>query len=314
MNEKISVVIPCYNSELTIQKVVEDTMLTLTNGGYNHFEFILVNDNSKDNTFKVIKSLCEKYDNITGITLSRNFGQHGALMSGYHEVTGDIVLCMDDDGQTRPSEVLKLIGNISDDVDAVYAKYADKKHNIFRNFGTLVNNLMAASLLNKPKNLFISSFFATKRYVIDEVIKYDNSFPYVFGLVNRTTDKMINVDVDHNSREEGKSGYTLSKLLGLWFNGFTSFSVKPLRISMVLGFIFAIFGFGFVIDVIYNKIVNAADVVTGWSSLVSIILISNGVMMIMLGLIGEYLGRAFISLNKAPQYIVKDKVTSKNKD
>ncbi len=305
--KKVSFVIPCYRSALTIGKVVkeiQDTMNVMENYSY---EIILVNDCSPDDTFEVIRKLCEENSNICGVNLAKNFGQHAALMAGFHQVTGDILVCLDDDGQTPADEVGKLLAEIEAGQDVVYASYDHKMHSMFRNFGSWVNEKMLQFLLGKPKELYVSSYFAARRFVVDEMLKYGNAYPYVIGLVLRTTKKISNVGVNHREREIGHSGYTLGKLLALWFNGFTAFSTKPLRIATVSGCIFAIFGFLYGIYTIIKKFVNPA-VPVGFSSMMSAIMFLGGVMMLMLGLIGEYIGRMYICMNNAPQFVVRDLV------
>lgn len=304
---KISFVIPCYKSALTLERVVteiRDTMQTMQEYAYDIF---LVNDCSPDNTFEVITALCEKYDNITGISLARNFGQHAALMAGLRRSDGDIVICLDDDGQTPADEAGKLIQGIENGSDVVYAGYENKKHSAFRNFGTWMNDIMTRVMLEKPKDLQITSYFAAKRFVVDSMLEYENSYPYIIGLVLRATQNITNVPVSHRSREVGTSGYTVKKLLGLWFNGFTAFSILPLRIATVTGAVFAGAGFIYGIYTIIKKLVNP-NVPLGFSSLMAAVVFTGGMLMIMLGLIGEYIGRIYISINHSPQYVIKEEV------
>lgn len=305
MKKKVSYVIPCYNSSQTIGKVIAEIKDTMEKLSQYEYEIILVNDCSPDNTFEVITKLCEENKNICGVNLAKNFGQHGALMAGFHQVTGDILVCLDDDGQTPADEVGKLLAKIEAGDDVVYASYAHKKHSMFRNFGSFVNEKMAQFLLGKPKELYVSSYFAARRFIVNEMLKYGNAYPYVIGLVLRTTKKISNVPVNHREREIGQSGYTLKKLLGLWFNGFTAFSTKPLRIATIGGGIFAFCGFLYGIYTIIKKFVNPA-VPVGFSSMMSALMFIGGVMMLMLGLIGEYIGRMYICMNNAPQFVVRD--------
>ncbi|MEG1848623.1 MAG: glycosyltransferase, partial [Lachnospiraceae bacterium] len=266
---------------------------------------ILVNDSSPDDTFAVITSLCRDNPNIIGINLAKNFGQHAALMAGFHYCTGNIVVCLDDDGQTPADEVGKLLDKIESGADAVYAKYEHKKHSVLRNLGSKVNELMAQYMLGKPKELYVSSYFAARRFVIQEMLRYDNSYPYVIGLVLRATKKIENVVVQHRERERGSSGYTLSKLLGLWFNGFTAFSVKPLRVATVIGAFCAALGFAYGIYTIIKRLMNPL-VPAGFSSLMAALMFIGGMLMLMLGLVGEYIGRIYISMNNAPQYVIRE--------
>ena len=311
--KKVSFVIPCYNSSQTIENVVIEIQDTMKKLSAYCYEIILVNDCSPDDTFKVITDLCEKHSNICGINLSKNFGQHGALMAGFHQVTGDILVCLDDDGQTPANEVDKLLAEIESGQDVVYARYDHKKHSMFRNFGSWVNEKMAQFLLGKPKELFVSSYFVARRFIVDEMLKYENAYPYVIGLVLRTTKRISNVTVNHREREIGTSGYTLGKLLALWFNGFTAFSTKPLRIATLSGGVFAVVGFLYGIYTVIKKFVNPA-VPMGFSSLMAAVLFMGGMLMIMLGLIGEYIGRMYICMNNAPQFVVRDLIPAKEEE
>ena len=306
---KISFVIPCYRSERTIEGVVaelQDTMASLPKYAYDIF---LVNDCSPDGTYEVIKALCVKYENITGISLAKNFGQHAALMAGLRRSDGDIVVCLDDDGQTPANEVGKLLEGIESGSDVVYASYEDKKHSAFRNFGTWMNDIMTRTMLGKPKELHVTSYFAARRFVIDSMLQYENSYPYVIGLVLRATRNITNVPVKHRSRVSGTSGYTMKKLLGLWFNGFTAFSIFPLRAATVTGVVFAGAGFLYGIYTIVKKFVNPV-VPLGFSSLMPAVVFIGGMLMIMLGLIGEYIGRIYISINNSPQYVIREETSS----
>ena len=308
--KKVSYVIPCYRSEKTLEGVVSEIKETMQKLQKYSFEIVLVNDSSPDNTWQTIQKICGENDNVVGINLSKNFGQHAALMAGMRETVGDYVVCLDDDGQTPANEVDKLLNALEEGNDAVYAKYGNKKHSAFRNLGSRVNDLMARMMLGKPKELFVSSYFGVKRFVVEDMLRYQNSYPYVIGLVLRATKNIVNVDVTHREREEGRSGYTLKKLLGLWFNGFTAFSVTPLRIATVIGIFCAFVGFVYAVYVFVRRLI-APTYVLGFSSLMCVILFVGGMLMIMLGLVGEYIGRIYISLNNSPQYVVREKVSKK---
>lgn len=308
--KKVSFVIPCYRSEKTLEGVVSEIKETMQKLQKYSFEIILVNDSSPDNTWQTIQKVCRENDNVVGVNLSKNFGQHAALMAGMRETVGDYVVCLDDDGQTPANEVDKLLNALEEGNDAVYAKYGNKKHSAFRNLGSRVNDLMARMMLGKPKELFVSSYFGVKRFVVEDMLRYQNSYPYVIGLVLRATKNIVNVDVTHREREEGRSGYTLKKLLGLWFNGFTAFSVTPLRIATVIGVFCAFVGFVYAVYVFIRRLI-APTYVLGFSSLMCVILFVGGMLMIMLGLVGEYIGRIYISLNNSPQYVVREKVGKK---
>ena len=305
MSQLVSFVIPCYRSAKTIGGVIaeiDDIMGTMKE--YSH-EIILVNDCSPDDTFEVIRDICAGIKDITGVNLAINFGQHAALMAGFHYVHGDYVVCLDDDGQTPANQVGRLLQVLENGYDAVYARYEHKQHSFFRNFGSKINDWMARVMLGKPKELYLSSYFAVKRFIVDEMLRYMNPYPYVIGLVLRATNNITNVAVDHREREIGTSGYTIGKLFALWFNGFTAFSIKPLRVATFIGGFSAVVGFLYGIYTIIKKLINP-NVVIGFSSLMSAIVFFGGIMMLMLGIIGEYIGRIYISMNNSPQYVVRE--------
>lgn len=311
--KKVSFVIPCYRSEQTLPAVVNEIFGTMENLKDKYsFEVILVNDCSPDNTFEVIRSLAKEHNNIIGVDLAKNFGQHAALMAGYRKATGDYIVSLDDDGQTPADEVDKLLSRLEDgSSDVVYASYEQKQHSLFRNFGSAVNSKMTEVMLGKPKELKVSSYFAARKFVIDEMLKYEHSYPYVIGLVLRSVKRISNVPVKHREREIGSSGYSLGKLLTLWINGFTSFSVKPLRIATYAGVFSAIIGMVYLLWVVIMYLTNGSAPL-GWSTLISILLILGGLILLILGLIGEYIGRIYICINRSPQYVIREEVASEN--
>lgn len=301
----LSFVIPCYNSSKTINSVINEIQTIMLLRPNLSYEIILVDDYSTDSTNLELNRLANLFRNVVVISLSRNFGQHAALMAGYKFTKGNIVVSLDDDGQIAIDYLFQLIDKLDDGFDVVYGRYNEKMHSSFRNLGSKLNNYVMYLLLSKPKELYISSYFVAKRYVIEEILEYKNSYPYLAGLVLRTTNSIANVDVPHRSRNIGKSNYNISKLVKLWLNGFTSFSVKPLRISTFFGVICAIFGFMFLSYAIINYLTNPT-VLLGWTSLIGIVTIIGGAILIVLGVIGEYVGRIYISINNNPQYVIKD--------
>ena len=309
--KQVSFIIPCYRSENTIGSVAEEIKSAMNElSGYD-YEIVLVNDSSPDNTFKTISALANADKHITAVDLAKNFGQHAALMCGMRHAKGDIIVCLDDDGQTPADEVGKLLEKIEEGYDVVYASYEDKQHSGFRRFGSLVNSRMTEIMLSKPRELALTSYFAAKRFIIDEMLRYENCFPYVMGLVLRSTKNICNVPVTHRAREEGQSGYNLGKLLGLWFNGFTSFSIKPLRFATYFGTFTAFCGFLYALIIVIRYFtVNMAPL--GWPSTTSLLLIIGGIILIVLGLIGEYVGRIFMCVNSSPQYVEREVVKAEN--
>lgn len=300
---KISFVIPCYNSEHTIVNVVDEIMNSVR--AHDEYEIILVNDGSSDGTWDILRSLAKESDNIKTIDLVMNKGQQNAIMAGFRHVSGDIIVCLDDDGQTPANEMYALIDKLDDNTDLVFADYPKKKESWFRLLGGKFTRWTDRKMLGTPEGVTGNSFFACKRMILDDVIRYENPYVYLYGLLVRTTNRIANARVNHRDRQYGESGYSLQKLLSLWLNGFTSFSVKPLRIASIIGFICSICGFLYGIYTVVHKLVTP-DIAVGYSSIIAVILFIGGITMLMMGMLGEYVGRIYISLNQASQYIIRE--------
>jgi len=300
----LSIVIPVYNSEKSIARLVDELIRDLS--FRLRLEIVLVNDNSRDNSEEACISLYEKYrDVVKFYSLSKNVGEHSAVMAGLNKTTSDYVAIMDDDFQNPVNEVIKLVDSaMNGEFDVVYSYYKKKEHSVFRNLGSWFNDKVANIMLQKPKDLYLSSFKILNRFLVNEIIKYQSPFPYIDGLILQATDSIGRVEVEHRARQESRSGYTMKKLISLWLNMFTNFSIVPLRISTVLGFTFAFFGLVMGIDTVLEKISNP-DLPVGYSILIFSISIFAGVQLISLGIIGEYVGRVFLTLNKKPQYTIK---------
>ncbi|MEG1825685.1 MAG: glycosyltransferase family 2 protein [Gordonibacter sp.] len=299
---KISVVIPCYYSEKVIADVVSQTRAELVASGYD-YEFVLVNDGSRDKTFQAIEKLCEEDTRIKGIDLMRNFGQHNAIMAGLHETTGDAVLLMDDDMQTHPSQCLALIKGLEDGVDVVFAKFHIHKESLFRRCGSWFAMFTIRVLAGCPKGITDSNFLVMRACVRDEMLYYASSSVYIQGLIFRTTDRMVNVEVEHFDRQEGDSGYTLKSLLRLW-STILNFSVTPLRIASVLGVLMGGVGLIGAISLFIERLFDPS-MQLGWASTMVAILVCSGVILVFMGFLGEYVGRLFMTVNKNPQFIVR---------
>ena len=298
----VSFVIPCYRSAHTIRGVVDELRGAMAKLPDYDYEIILVNDSSPDDTFEVLRGLAEADARITAVDLAKNFGQHAAIMSGLRHAEGEIVVCLDDDGQTPGDEAGKLLKKLDEGYDVVYASYERKQHSAFRNFGTTLNNRMTEIMLGKPRELTITSYFAMRRFIVDEMLIYRNCYPYVEGLILRSTRRIGTVPITHRAREEGESGYTLIKLFSLWMNGFTSFSVKPLRIATYCGAFTALAGFLYMIVIIVKHFVDST-IPEGWSSTMALMLLLGGILLLVLGMIGEYIGRIYMCINASPQYV-----------
>lgn len=302
----ISFVIPCYRSEQTIERVVTELFEVMQSHAPSmRFEIILVNDSSPDRVMDRIAALCERHTNILGIDLSRNFGQPSALLAGYAYTRGDHVCCIDDDGQTPVEMVFPMLEKLKEGYDAVFADYTGgKQHTRFRNLGSRVNQKMAEIVYHKPKGMTVSSFVIMRRYIVEQMMRYRNPFPNNSGLILMATGRVASIPAVHRKRIAGTSGYTVRKLIGLWTNSLFNFSIIPLRISMALGVISMLIGFVLAILFTVNKIANPS-VPMGWTSSIVVLLLLGGIILIMMGIIGEYIGRVFLSINNVPQYVVR---------
>lgn len=303
---KLSFVIPCYRSENTIETVVQEICDTVATRSGADYEIVLVNDCSPDGVWQVIKRLAANDNHIKGICLAKNFGQHCALMAGYGQATGDYVISLDDDGQTPASESFKLVDKLEEGFDVVYGYYEHSAQHLFRRFGTWVNKKMAEAIIGQPKTLRTTSFFIMRKFIVEEIVRYPHPFAYISGLVFRATKNLGNVEVQHRRRIEGESGYTIAGLIGLWINGFTAFSVKPLRAATFIGLLCALVGFVAGLYVVYQKFLNP-EIPVGYTSILATLLFVGGMIMLLLGLIGEYVGRIYISINQSPQYVVRER-------
>lgn len=301
---KISIVIPVYNAQDTISKLVNQ-LISRISTQYT-LEIVLVNDYSSDNSHSECLNL---YFNNKGtikyFQLAKNFGEHNAVMAGLNRVTGDFIIIMDDDFQNPVDEVMKLIEfSVKNSYDVVYTYSTEKKHKVWRNLGSKLNNYMATILLKKPKNLYLSSFKCFNKFLGDEIIKYDLPYPYIDGLILRSTSNIGTFQVTHQKRQEGRSGYTIFKLIKLWSNMFTSFSIRPLRVSIFLGLFFALAGLTLGIFSIIEHFLDPT-IPVGFATIATAIFVFAGIQLISLGMIGEYIGRMYISQNKQPQYTIR---------
>jgi undecaprenyl-phosphate 4-deoxy-4-formamido-L-arabinose transferase len=307
MNPMLTIVVPMYNSAPTVERLITELVKLRVEGGH---ELVLVNDGSRDNTAAEAERVIAKTDfPITLVKLARNYGEHNAVLAGFHQARGQYVINLDDDLQNPPSEVLKLLEFAQTNRhEAVYSYYDEKQHESWRNWGSWLTNRVADLLLDKPKGLYLSSFRCLSAFVVREICKYDGPFVYVDGLVLQVTQNIGRVKVAHAAREEGRSGYTLGKLLKLWMSMFVNFSVMPLHLATMLGFLMAGFGFLFALEVIGEHFLYQQPM--GWSSLMAALLVFSGTQLLVLGMAGEYIGRLYLTVNKKPQFVVKEVVRS----
>lgn len=304
--EKISFVIPCYYSEKTVGDVIKRIVKTVSNNGQYDYEIICVNDGSKDGTYAVLRQLSKDNRKIRVIDLSRNFGQHAALMAAFNFVTGDFVVCLDDDGQNPPEEMFAIIDKLEEGYDLVSAKYEkEPNRSLMRRLGSQISFAMSHYLINVPKDIELNSYYGMKRFVVDEIIKYKNAYPFVHGLAVRVTRNIANVPMRHDERAVGVSNYSFKNLLKLWLNGFTAFSEKPLRLAAVTGVLCAFTGFIAAIVIIIQRLTGHIQSM-GYASMMAALLLFSGIIMMFLGLLGEYVGRMYICMNNAPQYAIRE--------
>ena len=303
---RLSIVVPCYNSEHTIEKVVDLCMEEFDHRDGWELEMVLVNDFSRDSTFEAITRAAKKYPNVKGIDLAKNFGQHGALMCGFHYVTGDIVCGIDDDLQNHPAQIKELLAKLDEGYDVVFGKYKKRNFSWFKNLTGAVSQFLLFHLIDRPKDVEMSSFWVARRYVIEEIKKYRGNDVFVQLLFVRTTHRIADVEVEHYAREVGTSNYTFRKGLKL-FMTFMSFSTIPLQIATVFGALFSITGFVAAVAILIRKLVEPG-VTIGWSSLMCIILIVAGITFLMLGIVGEYIGKLILTSNNSPIFVVREEL------
>ena len=308
-----SFVIPCYNSSESIRHVVELTMEEMEKMNRREFEFVLVNDySSSPKTMTVLKKLAEEYPCVTVLNLAKNAGQHNAIMAGLNYAKGDILIGMDDDMQTHPSQLPYLFEELEKGYDIVYGYYPEKKHSAFRNFGSWVNYISVRILIGKPKELKTSSYWVARKFVRDSVIEYQAPYAYIQGLFLRTTRNISCIPIQHFQREEGESNYTFKRLLKLWSN-IIGFSITPLRLTEYCGFGLSLLSIIAAVVVLIRKILNPA-MALGWPSLMIVICFFSGIQLMFLGLIGEYIGRMFLGLNRQPQYVIREVIRQESEE
>jgi undecaprenyl-phosphate 4-deoxy-4-formamido-L-arabinose transferase len=307
----LSIVVPVYRGAATVGRLVEALSALDPAGG---LEVVLVNDGSPDNSGDVCRALAATARiPVTYIEHARNFGEHNAVMTGLRHARGAYVITMDDDLQNPPEEVLKLYDHARlGDWDVVYTRYAEKKHEGWRNLGSRFANRVADTLLDKPKGLYLSSFRCMSALVVAEIAKYGGPYPYVDGLIMQVTQRIDSIEVLHLARAEGRSNYTLKRLVLLWLNLATNFSILPLRLAILAGVVMGIFGLMGAAVVVTEAMVSGTP--SGWASSMTITLLVAGVQFLILGVLGEYVGRAFLSANGKPQGVVRQVIPARARE
>ena len=303
----LSIVIPCYQSGAALDALVADLAALRIEGGH---EIVLVNDGSQDDTAARCRALVHSAAvPVTFVDLSRNFGEHNAVIAGLRVARGAHVITMDDDGQNPPAEVEKLYNySRGNGADVVYTYYAAKQHAFWRNLGSRLTNRVADFLLDKPKGLYLSSFRCMNAFLVAQVCRYDGPYPYIDGLLFQVTQNAARMQVSHERRREGRSAYTLRRLLRVWLSMLLNFSVVPLRVASAIGLVFSVVGFVATVLVTIDALLRAEP--RGWASLMCALFTFAGVQLLTVGLLGEYVGRMYITTNRRPQSVVREIVRS----
>lgn len=301
---ELSLVIPVFNGAKTIGPLVKRIHHVFDG---SDFEIVLVNDGSHDDSEGVCAKLANAFpDTVVFVHLSRNFGEHNAVLAGLSHSRGEYVAVLDDDGQNPPEEIVTMLDELREkNLDVVYGYYIEKMHSRFRNLGSRFNDRMATLMLHKPADLYLSSFKVMNRFVVNEVVKYRGAFPYIDGLIYRTTRKIGQVPVQHRSSESGPSRYTFGKLFRLWLNMFLNFSIMPLRMSAYVGMTVSFLSVFALCLIWIDKIWITQNLTMGIPTVLGCIVFFSGVQLMMLGIIGEYLGRLYLDNTGTPQFVVR---------
>lgn len=300
--KEISIVIPVYNSEENIAELCYQINDALNNIS---FEIILVNDRSKDGSWIVIEQMADKYSQVLGIDLRKNCGQDNAIMAGLNYAKANYIVIMDDDLQHSPYDIEKLYKACKTmDADICFANFDKKEQANWKNIGSYLNGKISEWLLKKPKNIYLSPFKIISKEVIDEIIKYSGPYSYIDGLLLSVTDNMVQIEIEHHKRYKGRGHFNLTRSISVFLKHLTTFSVIPLRIASLTGLMFSIAGFLLVLFYLFDHFINN-NIVEGWTTLIVLILVIGGLVLLFLGIIGEYLGRTYLNINKNPQFVIK---------
>jgi len=304
---EISIVIPVYNSASIIAELHKQIVLALENTiGY---EIIFVNDCSKDNSWQKIAELANTHKNITGVNLRKNSGQDNALLAGLRLSRGNFVLIMDDDLQHKPAAIIDLYTACKKGFDVCYANFTARKQSALKNTGSDINGKMAEFLVQKPKEIYLSAYKIINRSTVNEVTKFAGPYPYIDGIILSITSSITQINVEHQARLNGKSTYTFSGSFSVFMKLFTGFSVLPLRIATIAGFIATLTGLCLLAKYLYDYFI-AKNYIEGWTTVVVLIILFSGLILITLGIVGEYIGRMYLSVNNKPQYSISEIVKS----
>jgi Glycosyltransferases involved in cell wall biogenesis len=301
---ELSLVIPVYNGSRTIGPLVEQVVQAFAS---TSFEIVLVNDGSEDDSEIICAQLAERFpQTVVFVHLSRNFGEHNAVLAGFKQARGRYIAVLDDDGQNPPEEVRRMLEELkSKNYDVVYGHYIEKKHSWFRNAGSWFNDRIATLMLHKPSDLYLSSFKVMNRFLVNEITKYHGPYPYTDGLIYRVTRNIGQIPVEHRASESGPSRYTFRRLVRLWLNMFLNFSIKPLRLSIYVGLLTSCLSVIALILIVIDRLWITPNVTLGIPTVLGTIVLLAGIQLMILGLVGEYLGRLYLDQTGTPQYVIR---------
>ncbi|MFY8096150.1 MAG: glycosyltransferase family 2 protein [Niveispirillum sp.] len=309
----LSIVVPVYGSATILPELVQRISAALAadpdlNG---RTEAIFVCDASPDDSWRVMQRLAAEYPFLTCLRLRRNVGQHPALLAGLRLATGRVVVTMDDDLQHAPDDIPALYRTVMAGADVCYVRYARQRHATWKRWGSRFNDAAAVWLLGKPKNLYLSSFRALDRVVVDEITRFTGPFVYLDGLILAAAVHIETVALEHHPRREGAGGYGLKKSVALWAAMATGFSIAPLRLSLFLGM--AAMAAGSLAAALLIGIWLKGGSVDGSAALIVVASLLAGAQLAGLGFIGEYLGRLSLAVNGKPQYVVAETVGARRR-
>ena len=300
----LSIIVPVYNSEENLAQLQKKIQQNIQ---FEH-EVIFINDESKDNSWQVIKDIADNKKNIFGINLFKNVGQDNAIMAGLSFAKGEFIIIMDDDLQHDPSYIIDLYNKCKEGYDVVYGNFFKKKQKLWKNFGSWLNGKFASFFIKKPNNIYISPFKIIKKSIVDQMLKYKSPFIYVDGIILSLTSNVTQITIKHYNRTKGISNYSIRNSFTVFINHLTGYSIIPLRLVTIIGLFFSILAIILSIYWIINYFNNVEP--EGWTSIMLVLLFIGGIIMFSLGIIGEYIGRLYLLSSNKPQYVIKEKTSN----
>lgn len=304
---KLSIVIPVFNSQDCLEELYSQIENSLN---YGSFELIFVNDKSSDNSWEKIINICKSNKNVTGISLRKNSGQDNAIMAGLKISKGEYIVIMDDDLQHSPSDILNLYNECVKGYDVCYGLFKNKKQKSWKKIGSWINGKLSEKILSKPKEIYLSPFKIIKNCIVNEIVEYNGPYPYIDALLLSVTNNITQIPIEHHKRFYGKGKFNFVRSFSVFLKHSTGYSIYPLRLAIYLGFTAAFLSVIYGIYILYDYY-NGSGKVEGWASTVLLIVLFGGIILICLGIIGEYVGRIFLTLNKKPQYSIEKVINEK---